>query len=123
MPGQLSGMIIVAQPGRMLASFRVLVKSLFPTLSIEQTEDVSAVIPRLAGAQPQLVLIDADLPGDACWRLGEAIRKDHPRHHALILMHSARQCDRAGATGLDALLLEGMTAARLSAAMGVFLPD
>jgi DNA-binding NarL/FixJ family response regulator len=123
LPGQLSGMIVVAQPGRMLASLRVLCKSLFPNVSIEQFEETSNVMQRLAGSQALLVLIDADLPGEAGWRLGDAIRQSAAQHHAVILAHTAQHNERACAAGLDALALEGLTAAKLGEVMDVFSAD
>ena len=113
-------MIVVAQPGRMLASFRVLFKSLFPSIPVEQLEDAAVVMQRLTVEQPLLVLLDADLPADAGWRLGDAIRRCCPQHHAVILAHTYQQNDRARAAGIDALLLEGMTAETLAGAMDGF---
>jgi CheY-like chemotaxis protein len=120
LPEQLSGMVVVAQPGRMLSSLRVLCKSLFPNVSIEQFEEISSVMQRLAGSQPLLVLIDADLPGEAGWQLGDAIRQSAAQHPVVILAHTAQHSERARAAGLDALPLEGLTAAKLSEVVDVF---
>jgi DNA-binding NarL/FixJ family response regulator len=116
------GIIIVAQPGRMLTGFRVLLRSSFPTQSIETSEDFSSVRTRLAEDLPLLVLIDASLPADA-WRVGAEAQRQFPRHHFVILAHDHHQYDRACAAGQQALLLEGMTADLLLDAFRVFRTD
>jgi DNA-binding NarL/FixJ family response regulator len=107
----------------MRASLTVLLKSLFPFIQIERTDDVSIVIRLLAARQPWLVLIDADLPDDRGWSIGKEIQRKYPGYRPVVLAHSTRQVDRSYEAGLDALLLEGMTAASLAEAIAVFLPN
>jgi DNA-binding NarL/FixJ family response regulator len=122
MSGRITGVLLIAQPGRMRASLRVLLRSLYPFIQIDQTDDVSTVIILLAAERPLLVLIDADLPNNEGWRIGEEIRQRWPQHLSMLLAHHTYQTDRARIAGLDAIFVEGMTAASLSDAIGVFLP-
>jgi DNA-binding NarL/FixJ family response regulator len=122
MSGTLSGIVIVAQPGRLLTSLRVLLRSDFPDIPIEQIEDPHTLDQALQCCPRLLVLIDANLPAEEAWRIGGEIRDRHPRHHVVILTHTLRQCDQSSAAGLDALPLEGMTANFLGNAIQDFFP-
>jgi DNA-binding NarL/FixJ family response regulator len=117
MSGRISGVILIAPYGRMLASLRVLLKSLFPLIQIERTEDFPTAMQLLAVKPPWLVLIDADLPGGEGWRIGNEVKQKFPGHHLLILAHHACQKEQACIAGLNALLLEGLTAADLADAI------
>jgi hypothetical protein len=123
MPDLLSGILIAAPPGRMLSSLRVLLRSCFPQLPIEQLGDEPSALILPTFGQPRLVLIDADLPGEEGWRLGVEVRDCWPRHHALILAHDLRQTERAHATGLDVLPLDWLTADQLLAVVQHFWKD
>ena len=116
MPEPISAVILVAQVGRMPSSFRVLFKSVYPHLPIEQVDEISSLMTRMAAGAARLVLIDADLPDGAAWRLGETLQLALP-HSAVILAHTVQQGEQARAAGLAALLLEGMTGANLTQAM------
>ncbi len=106
----------------MVASLRVLLRSYFPTLPIKQIEYEEDLAPRLATSAPLLVLIDANLPEQAAWRIGAEIRDGFPRHHPVILTHIACQVEQSREAGLDALPLEGLTANSLLDVLRVFLP-
>jgi DNA-binding NarL/FixJ family response regulator len=121
MSGKMSGIVLVAQPGRMRASLWVLLKSLYPRILIEQTENAATALVRLAVDQPWLVLVDADLPDDEGWRLGTELRLSVPGHQPLMLVHTVSQNDRARQAGLDAIFLEGMTSESLSKGVGVYV--
>jgi DNA-binding NarL/FixJ family response regulator len=120
MAGRLSGVLLIAQPGRMRASLRVLLRSLYPLIQIDQTDDVSSVKMLLAADRPLLVLIDADLPDDEGWRIGDEIKQMGSQHTSILLAHHSSQADRARMAGVDVIFLEGMTATSLSDAIGVF---
>ena len=121
MPGTLSGILILALPGRMLISLRVLLKSLFPLVPVEQVEEAPLAVQRMGMGRKLLVLVDADLPGEEGWRVGAEIQHNWPGQHAVMLVHDGHQCERARTAGLDALPLEGMTAATLADAFYDFL--
>jgi DNA-binding NarL/FixJ family response regulator len=120
MPEKISGVILIVQPGRTRASLQVLLKSIFPNLPIEQTEHIARLMRLLAVASPLLLLIDADLPDDEGWRIGADIQQKCSQHQCVLLAHHAFQMDQACMAGLEALLLEGMTAASLAEALRVY---
>lgn len=121
MPGTLSGILIFAQPGRIFISLRVLLKSLYPLIQIVQVQDVLVGMQLLSAGLQMLVLIDANLPEDEGWRIGAEIRQNYPRRHTVMLAHDSHQFDRARGAGLEAIPLEGMTAASLADAFYDFL--
>jgi DNA-binding NarL/FixJ family response regulator len=123
MPEKVCGIILFAQPGRIFTSLRVLLKSLFPLIQIKQTEDRHTLMHLLAGDQPWLILIDADLPENEGWCITDRLKPDYPRHHYMLMTHQMRQDNQAQLAGLDSLLLEGMTAADLYKGIGNFLQD
>ncbi|NMB89018.1 MAG: response regulator transcription factor [Chloroflexi bacterium] len=123
MSGRLCGVILVARPGRMYASLRVMLKSLFPQAQIRQTEDLLSVRLFLTAGRPLLVLVDAGLPRDEGWHIAAEVKQNYPLHHAILLAHHPQQVERACQAGWDVLLLEGMTAVGLSAAIGRFLEN
>lgn len=114
--------MIAAQPGRMLASLRVLLASLYLRIQIDQTESISALKQSLVRRQPSLVLVDADLLDQEGWQLGNEVEwGELQQHHLIVLAHSVNQVDQAHEADLETLLLQGMTAVELSDALGVYL--
>ena len=111
------GVILFTCPGRMPSSLRVLLKSLFPQVQIEQTETISALMALLAAEQPWLVLVDAALPEEQAWLAVEKIKHPFERHRCVILAHSSIQQKQAQSAGAQAVLLDGFTADDLRTAM------
>jgi hypothetical protein len=122
MSGTLSGIVIFAQPGRLLTSLRVLLRSDFPDIPIEQIEEPHNLAQALQCSPRLLVLIDANLPEDEAWRTGGEIRDCYPHHRVVILTHTLRQGEQSSTAGLDVLPLEGMTANFLGNAIQNFFP-
>jgi DNA-binding NarL/FixJ family response regulator len=121
MSERIFGVILFARPGRMPAGLRVLLKSLFPLVQIEQTEALSTVRGLLAVEQPCLVLVDAALPEEQAWLLVEEIKHGFTRHHCVILAHSSIQQQQAQSAGAQAVLLDGFTADDLLTAVNLCL--
>ena len=113
MPTNLTTILIVAPAGRVRDSLRVLLKSTRPLIYIEWAEEIH----QLADTPPTLVFLDATLPNDQAWQALEHIRRHYPQHRCLILAHSADHQKRTQAAGARAVLLEGLTAASLFAAI------
>lgn len=113
-------MLIIASPGRMRSSFLVLLKSLFPHIQIEQTQDIPIATHLLETHPSLLVLIDVDLPEEQGWQTGLLVRQLYLQHHAMMLAHKTCQIDRANLAQLDVLLLDGITSAALTDAFQVF---
>ncbi|MCE1252204.1 MAG: hypothetical protein LWX83_01510 [Anaerolineae bacterium] len=121
MSGKSSGVILFAQTGRLSAGLKVLLKSLFPLVQIEQIETVDGLYEILAGDISWLVLIDADFPSELAWIAAERIQQNHNAHYPILLVHQSRQVERAHAAGLQSILLDGMTAASLSETISPYL--
>ncbi len=116
-----SGIILFAQTGRMPAGLKVLLKSLFPLTVIEQTEDPNILKELLNTNSPWLVLIDVALPAGQGWIAAREIQQRFSLHHPILLTHQLRESAQAETAGLQALLLEDMTADSLSDTLAPFL--
>lgn len=118
MPEKLSGIIVIAQPGRTLAGLQVLLGALFPAVPIEQTTEIAALRLRVESGAAFIALIDAGLPAEQAWTAAVSLRAQAPGCRVALLVHDQRQAQRAAAAGLEALLLPGLTAASLAEALG-----
>jgi hypothetical protein len=112
--------ILFAHPGRLPTGLRVLLRSIFPNVQIEQTESFLTLLALLAMDQPWLVLIDVDLLANEDWDFWESIKKKYSWHQYLFLAHYTYQYDRILLVGLPALLWEGMTVSSLTTAIAPF---
>ena len=74
-----------------------------------QADDGPSGLIMIADQQPQLVLIDANLPDEQAWEVVEYLIKEHPNIYSLILAHTPQQHNRAMAAGADATLPDGFT--------------
>lgn len=124
MDTDIAAIVILSSAGRLRDSLRVLLKSTRPLIPIEPADGLEAVWPRLAGAAPALVLIDAALPeGGAAWLALAEIRRRHPQHRCVILAQSSADQARGRAAGVPVVGLDGLTAMRLLAAAEVGIRD
>jgi DNA-binding NarL/FixJ family response regulator len=118
MSEDINGVILFAYPGRMPDSLRVLLRSLFPRVQIEQTDSFSALIDLLTAEQPWLVLVDAALPADQAWLAVEEIKICFTRHRCVVLAHSSNQFIQAQNAGAQSVMLDGFNADDLMQAVG-----
>ncbi len=112
MAKSISSFLIVSEARRLCDSLRVLLKSCYPDLPIDEARTGAAALRRVAEDPHTLVLLDADLSGGQVWQvLGDM------GGNCLVLAHSLEQQKRAGETGAKAILLDGFTAEGLYSAV------
>jgi hypothetical protein len=114
MPEKIVGVILFAHAGRLPASLRVLLRSLFPGVHIEQSDCTSALLEKLTARQPCLVLMDADLLLINDFPFWSSIFQKYPRHTYFLLTHHSQQNEQLQTAGLPTLSWDGMTAASLA---------
>jgi DNA-binding NarL/FixJ family response regulator len=120
MATNISRFLIVTNAGRLRDSLRVLLKSCFPQILIEEVETGTAALQLLMGtAQPFLILLDAALPEGQSWQLLEQMGSGHSLSRCLVLSHSLEQQKQAQGAGAEGILLDGFTAESLLAAVTV----
>lgn len=118
-----SGILLVASQGRLLSSLRVLLKSRYPQVDIEQTEDRACIQQMLSLGHPRLMMIDAALLHRTGWSWIKDIREGHLDQPMLILTHQPGDVDQARKDGCATLALEGMTCSTLVSAIDDYLRE
>ena len=115
--------LIVARPGPLLDGLHALVGSMPQIGAVSAVSDVYAA-PRLGlGAGPALVLLDGDQNGEKAWRIVRRARACWPEARTIILVSTVQQQAEAEAAGADAVLLQGLPAGRIIAAIVKLLPQ
>jgi DNA-binding response OmpR family regulator len=123
MLAEFSGILLVASQGRLLSSLRVLLKSRYPLVDIEQTEDRALIQRILSVGRPRLMMIDAALLSQSGWSWIKEIREGYLEQPMLILTHQPSDVDRARSDGCAALALEGLTCSTLERAIDGYLRE
>jgi hypothetical protein len=113
-----SGILLIAPQGRLFSSLRVLLRSQYPLIDIEQTEDRKAVSGILAAGHPRLLMIDSSLLhcDDRSWV--EEIRLANQDRAMVVLTHQPEDAPMDGCTNLP---LEGLTSTALAGAIDIYL--
>jgi DNA-binding NarL/FixJ family response regulator len=111
MSTNISQILIVSGVGRLRDSLRVLLKSCFPQIVIDEAETSTAALQLLADSPRALVLLDAALPGEQFRQALEWFDL------CLVLAHSFAQQKQAQNVGANVVLLDRFTAASLCAAV------
>jgi len=115
--------LIIARPGPLRDGLHALMGSMPQIGSICAVNDVYAV-PRLdLGGGPALVLVDGDQNGGSAWRMIRRTKDRWPQARTIILVSTVQQQVEAEAAGADAVLLQGLPAGRLVAAIVKLLPQ
>jgi DNA-binding NarL/FixJ family response regulator len=80
---------------------------------LAETADPSALLSMGAGMQPDVVLLDANLPEDQVWAALEQIKAEWTQTGSIVLVEDSEQQQEALAAGADVVLLKGYPAAGL----------
>lgn len=118
-----SGILLVASQGRLLSSLRVLLKSRYPLVDIEQTEDRACIQRMLSASHPRLMMIDAALLSRIGWSWVKEIKDGNLEQPMLILTHQPSDVDMARSDGCATLALEGLTCSMLEHAIDGYLRE
>jgi DNA-binding NarL/FixJ family response regulator len=84
---------------------------------LAETSDPSALLRMGAEMQPDIVLVDADLPKEQIWPALQHIKKEWCQCRSIVLVEDSQQQQEAQAAGANVALIKGYPAAKLIAAV------
>ena len=121
MPHQVTLALIVAQPGPLRDSLQALMTTIPQIEILAETTDPSVLLRMGAEIQPDVVLMDADLPREQVWSALREIKDKWSQTRTIVLVRDSQQQREAQAAGADIALIKGYPAARLITAIGELL--
>jgi DNA-binding NarL/FixJ family response regulator len=104
--------LIVAQPGLLQDSLRMLMMLVPEVGAISVLEDTTTARARVVEQDPGLVVLDAAMPGDAL-SLVESIRSRRGATRCVVLVDDVQEQQSFQAAGAALVVLKGHPAARL----------
>lgn len=90
---------------------------------VDEAGDASMALRIVDEHPPDLVLLDADLPGNQAWAVLKHIKAGCPHTHCIVLADDVQQQKDAETLGADAVVLKGTPPAKLIAAIEGLLPQ
>jgi hypothetical protein len=115
-----AGILLITSSGRLQSSLKIIFRSLYPSIPIEQTGDFTSARVCMADHNPYLVIVDADLLEDFGWKYWYAMMQEFPMHEYFFLIHNIRQSDLARWMGAPSLVVDGMTGVNLANSLAPF---
>ena len=115
--------VIIAPPGPLRDGLHALVNAMPQVGSVWVTGDVCAAPALGQDSGPLLVLLDGDQPGEKVWRTVRRAKSRWPRARIIVLVGSVKQQQEAEGAGGDTVLLQGVPAGRVVAAIVRLLPQ
>jgi DNA-binding NarL/FixJ family response regulator len=101
---------IVTRPGPLRDGLHTLLSSI-PEIEITgEMADVAVILKVHNEHQPDLILLDAGLPGGEAWKALKDIKSKWPKAHCIVLADDGVQAQRARAVYADIVLQKGMPA-------------
>jgi len=107
--------LIVVRPGPLRNSLQTLMASMPQIQIVAESRNVSALLRLGAQLPPDLVLLEAALPGNEVCAAVSEIKARWAGTRTIVLVENAGQQREAQAAGADAVLYQGFPAARLIA--------
>lgn len=115
--------LIVARPGPLQDAVEALIATISQIEIIGKVEAAASALRFVSESRPDLLLLDAGLPGDEVWSVLRYGRVEHPELRCVVLADDAEQVREASATGADAVFLKGFPADRLVSTLERLLSD
>ncbi len=115
--------LIIAGPGPLQDGLKALVGTMPQIATLDVASDVDLVFNRGFGSYPVLVLLDANLIEDRIWLTVRQAKAKWPHARTIVLAQGVEQQAEAEAAGADMVLLQGLPAGRLVAAIVKLLPQ
>lgn len=114
--------LIVAKPGPLRDGLRALLIAMPEVNVVEEVCDLSSA-PRMAfGRAPALVILDSGLASSEIWLAVRRAKAKWPQAQCIFLADSVEEQFEAEAAGADAILLKGVSPAKLIATVVRLLP-
>ena len=115
MSTQVTLALIVARPGPLRNSLQALMTTMPQIEILAETSDPSALLRMGAEIQPDIVLLDADLPQEQVCAALRQIKEEWSQTRSIVLVEDSQQQQELQAAGADVALLKGHPAAKLVA--------
>ena len=115
MTNQVTLALIVAQPGPLRDSLQALMTTMPQIEIVAEANEPSALLRMGDRIQPDIVLMDASLPGNDVWAALKQIRGAWSQTRTIVLVKDSPQQQQAEEAGADVALLQGFPAAKLAA--------
>jgi DNA-binding NarL/FixJ family response regulator len=107
MPNNLFSVLVVSAPGRLRESLKVLLSG-SPNIDVAGVaEDLASAFVLLWGQPMDMVMIDANLPGEDAWPLLHYVVATRPETRCLFLANDPRQKQAAEEAGANVVLIKG----------------
>ena len=108
MSKQVTLALIVARPGPLRNSLQALMTTMPQIEVLAETSDPSALLRMGAGMQPDVVLVDADLPKEQVWPALQHINEKWCQCRSIVLVGDSLQQQEAQAAGANVALINGI---------------
>ena len=115
--------LIIAQAGPLRDGLHALVDTMPQIGSVDVIGDVDFAFGPTFNQCPALVLLDTHLTEDNVWLAVRRVKRKWPRARTIVLAGNVEQQEAAEAAGADVVLLQGLPAGRLVAAIVRLLPQ
>jgi len=104
---------IVTGPGPLRDGLHTLLASIPGVEITGEMADVALIVQVCNTHRPDLVVLDAGLPGGEAWKAIKDIKGKWPQAHCIVLADDGHQAQRARAICADTVLQKGMPAPAL----------
>lgn len=115
--------LIVVRPGPLRNSLLALMNTMPQIEIVAESRDVSSLLRMGTQLQPDLVLLETELPGDGVQEALRQIRDEWSATHTIVLVDNAIQRLNAQKAGADVVLYKGFRAASLVRIISSLLPQ
>jgi DNA-binding NarL/FixJ family response regulator len=113
--------LIVARPGLVRDGLQAVLSAVPGMHALEPVDDGASALDKVANHRPDLVIVDSSLPEGELRATLRHIKKQHPDVCCVAVAASPQQGRALEATDADAVLVEGSSAALLSATIKALL--
>ena len=113
--------LVVARPGLVREGLQAVLSAIPGMNALEPADDGASALDRLASHHPDLVIVDSSLPEDELCVTLRQIKEQYPDVRCVVVAASLQQGRALEATGADAILVEGSSAALLSTTIKALL--
>jgi DNA-binding NarL/FixJ family response regulator len=102
--------LIVVRPGPLRDGVEALMTTVSRIEIVGKVESASSALRLVLSCRPDLVLLDAGLPGDEGWNVLAHCRREHPGLRCILFADDTEQVREGRAAGADAVFLKGFPA-------------
>ena len=102
--------LIVVRPGPLRDGVEALMATVPRTEIVGKVESASSALRLVFRCHPDLLLLDASLPGGESWNVLTHCRKEHPGLRCIVFANDAEQVRKGRIAGADAVFLHGYPA-------------